>query len=619
MPDFKMVKAITKEYGIPWALNRSLYSAKLKMLVALPSTASFFEKKTKYPSRLDLFDIDIVALKSMLEGLSKEDKEYIIHTADNACQGIVRGFSSVDLNYGIPIDWQLSPLTGKRCDERLPWYKIPDFDENRGDIKVIWEASRFSHFIAFSRAYLLTRNIAYYHAFSSQLDNWLKANPYSHGANFKCGQECSFRIVNVLLAYSVFREEGVATDADRSNVRDLVDRCYRKVLSNFFYARKCIKNNHTISELMGMIIGAWCCEDEKQLQKAISTLDDVIGEQFNNDGGYCQLSFNYQRLALQDLECVLSIEKKIGKQLSQQSKEKIKKSALLMYQCQDECGDVPNYGYNDGALVFPLTSCNYRDFRPVINTAYFLITGKELYDYGKHQEELIWFSGRKKTFEEPFETVEKISSHFPEAGLFTIRGKQSWAMIVSNEYRSRPSHMDQNHLDLWVEGINVLCDAGTYSYTGDIGKIMVRNESHNTVTVNGRSQMNTHGPFMIYDWTKRELIHLDNTSFEGKTISQNGYAHVRQIKQVGTSYEITDNVDQEFILKFHTPCDVRLENGKALLSYKGNLLCMIQSEGSIKLEESSRSLFYLRQDSTTCLSIRGHANTNTKTVILINL
>ena len=106
-----------------------------------------------------------------------------------------------------------------------------------------------------------------------------------------------------------------------------------------------------------MIVGAWCCKDQRQLEKAYKWLNEVIDEQFMDDGGYCQFSFNYERLVLQDLECVLSIEKKTGKNLSDRSKEKIKNAAILMYQCQDESGDVPNYGYNDGALVFPLTSC----------------------------------------------------------------------------------------------------------------------------------------------------------------------------------------------------------------------------------------------------------------------
>ena len=617
MPNTRMIKAVLKEYGIPWTANRLLYSIKLKMMRIAPPTEMLFEKRPKYPQRLDLFQIDLNALTSFIRGLSDKDKAELIETADKACESSIIGFSSTILDYGNPIDWQLSPITGKRSNENQKWYQIPDFDKERGDIKVIWEASRFSHFITLARAFMLTENKKYYYAFSEQLNSWLKKNPYGYGANFKCSQECSLRMVNTLLAFTVFKNARIVNDADTSNVRDLIDRCYRKVLSNFFYAYKCIKNNHTISELMGMIVGAWCCKDQRQLEKAYKWLNEVIDEQFMDDGGYCQFSFNYERLVLQDLECVLSIEKKTGKNLSDRSKEKIKNAAILMYQCQDESGDVPNYGYNDGALVFPLTSCGYRDYKPAINTVYALVTGKQLYISGKHQEELIWFSAGKLLNQYELQKIERQSSQFIDAGLFTIRQSNSWMMIVSNEYHTRPAHMDQGHVDLWVDGVNVLCDAGTYSYASEIGKRLIRSENHNTAFVQDVSQMNTHGPFMIYDWPRRKIIHLDDTCFEGKTMSANGYSHVRRVKQIGASYEITDQVNKDYKIAFHTPCEVSIEGNKALLFYKGNKLCEIKSNGRIERQISERSPFYVKKDVSACLLIDGHYGTDIKTIIEI--
>ena len=607
MPDLEMLKTVTKEYGILWAFNRALYSVKLKMLGMIPATAKLFEKTTVYPTRLNLFEIDTAAIKRLLEGLSEQEKTDLIQTADNACQGTIKGFSSLEFDYGKPIDWQLNPLTGKRCNEKLSWFKIPDFDKERGDIKVIWEASRFSHFITLARAYLLTGDRKYYQAFSEQLDDWLKKNPYGYGANFKCSQECSLRLVNGLLVYTVFKKVGLATDADRSNVRELIDRCYRKVLSNFFYAYKCIKNNHTISELMGMIVGAWCCEDEKQLDQAVKLLDEVIDEQFTDDGGYRQFSFNYQRLALQDIECVLSIEGNIGRKLSEKSKRKVKASAILVYQCQDESGDVPNYGSNDGALVFPVNSCGYRDFKSVINTVYALTAGNQIYDDGSHQEELLWFSGGKRLDDYPKVGVKRVASQFPDAGLFTMRNPNSWAMIVLNDYESRPAHMDQFHFDLWIDGVNVLCDSGTYSYATEIGRQLVRNESHNTAVIEGKPQMKSSGPFMIYDWTKRRIERSEENYFEGTLVSANGYTHFRKIEKICNGFRIIDNVDTNWkaskSIVFHTPCDVVLESNMANIFYNADLICSIKSTGNITKFNTQRSVYYLKRENITRISV----------------
>lgn len=618
MIEIKKVKSVINEYGVEWILNRSLYSSKLKMLEIIPIMEGCFEKKTNYPRRLNIFNIDIDELRDFLRGLSDKEKDVLIKRANYSCNGIIIGFQSIELNYGKPIDWQMNPLTGKRCDAKKKWYKIPDFDKEVGDIKIIWEASRFSHFLILARAYLLTNDVKYYRAFRDQLDDWLKNNRYGYGANFKCSQECSFRMINALLSYSIFRQCGIVTDSDMSNMKDLVDRCYRKILSNFFYAYKCIKNNHTISELVGLIVGAWCCNDKNQLNVAYKLLDEVIDEQFTLDGGYKQFSFNYQRLALQDINVVMSIETKTGKSLNINSKNKILNAAILMYQCQDVSGDMPNYGHNDGSLVFPITSCCYRDFRPIINTTYALITGKQLYKEGNHQEELIWFSGQKKLKEYDIEFIEKVSSHYSEAGIYTIRDSGSWAMIILNNYQSRPAHMDQLHFDLWVDGYNVFCDGGTYSYASEEGYRLVKNESHNTITVNGVSQMNLGGPFLIYDWTKQKLGQCDDNFFEGTILSSNGYIHNRKVRYKDNEYEITDKVDKDFVVLFHTPYEVILNNNnEANIKCNNKLLCTIRSSGTIINRINERSLYYLKKENTNCLVIKGQAGNKIKTIIEI--
>ncbi len=617
MPSIRMIKSIINEYGLNWLKNRLIYSIKLKTLRAFPFTECLYEKQANYPIRLDLFDIDVAELRSFIRRLSIIDKEELIEKANNSCEGIITGFSSVELNYGLPIDWQLNPITGKRASEKIKWYNIPDFDKDRGDIKVIWEASRFSHLVTLARAFLLTDDIKYYNAFSTQLDDWLKKNPYCYGANYKCGQECSFRMVNTLLAYTIFKELGVATDADASNVKDLVDRCYRKVLSNFFYAYKCIKNNHTLSELMGIIVGAWCCSDNGQLDKAYKLLDKVIDEQFTGDGGYIQFSFNYQRLALQDLECIFSIERKTKRSLNKNSKNKVINSALLMYQCQDSTGDMPNYGSNDGALIFPLTSCGYRDYKPVINAIIALGTEKQLYLPGKHQEELIWFSGQKSINDYNFAEIDRKSQQFDDAGLFTFRNDHYWGMIVLNSYKSRPAHMDQLHFDLWVDGLNVLCDSGTFSYASNEGQMFARNDSHNTALVDGFYQMNVKGVFMVYDWTKRYIAKYNNCFFEGVSNSKNGYIHKRKIRATSSGFEIIDKVDKDYSILFHTPCDIEQRENQVLLIHNGNIMCELQSNGVINICSAVRSVYYLKKEPIYCISISGKAKSEIITTISI--
>lgn len=611
-----MIETIIREYGMPWLFNRSLYAAKLKMLSIFPASERLFEKKTGTVKRLDIFDIDLDKIRNTLEKLSEDEKRKLIDKADKACKGIIRGFSSIELDYGAPVNWQLNPLTGVSCAKDRKWYRIPDFDQERGDIKAIWEISRFSHLILMSRVFLLTDDTRYYKAFSNQVQSWAKENMYSYGANYKCGQECSLRMVNILLAYHVFNKCGYTTEADKQAVCCIVNDSYRKVLSNFFYAYKCIKNNHTISECMGMIVGAWCHNDTNRIKKAYEYLEKAVEDQFTDDGGYTQYSFNYQRLALQDMNLILSISDKTGISLSNRSIMKLSASAKLMYQCSTENGDMPNYGANDGALIYPFTSCRYRDFRPVIQTTLALADGVRVYDDAVVDEELIWHGVDERRLRDI--VIKKESYAFEEAGIFTLRQGKIFVMFIANKYKKRPAHMDQLHVDVWVDNMNVYCDSGTYSYASKLGQSLSRTKGHNTVRINDKEQMNYKPPFLIYNWTQRMLVNVFGNGIRAEIRSKNGYKHTREIELKDNRLSISDKVQTiksgecEYQVMWHTPCDITMiDFSKEIHLEQDGLHVKMKVDGDVTIEKSTRSTHYLQLEEIKCVCV----NNGKKTII----
>lgn len=613
-----MLKAILKEYGLPWAVNRVLYSAKLKSMALLPQTECLYEKKVNV-KQIDIFSIDIGCLKQFLNALTDNEKIRIINDADRTIDGRIEGFSSIELNYGSPFNWQLNPLTGKATDLNEKWYKIPDFDKERGDIKVIWEASRFTHLLTLARAYCISEDSRYYKAFSDQINEWVIRNRYSYGANYKCGQECSIRMINVLLAYIVFQNAEVTSTDDERNVKTIVKDSYRKILSNFFYAYKCIKNNHTISEIMGMVVGAWCCEDQKQLNKAYGYLEKIINNQFTEDGGYAQYSFNYQRLALMELNIILSISNKTGLQIGESAKKRLLNSTLLLYQCQAPNYDLPNYGSNDGSLIFKMTSCGYRDFRPVCNTTYRLITGKELYAEDLHREELIWHGLHAGIG--TFDNIDKCNMAYSEAGIFTIRNDNSMMMLVCNDYHKRPGHMDQLHLEFWIKDVNVFCDCGTYSYASELGQRLIRCESHNTAEVTNKEQMLIKPPFLIYDWSERKELFFSDDIIRAKVLFKTGYSHEREIVKTVYGFEIKDKVSSDgkqlTKINFHTVCDVEIDGNQIKLSNQGKNVCSMITNGTFDLKQADKSLYYFKAEKINCISIIKSDNKVVLTKILM--
>ncbi len=614
----KMIKSLLTEYGLKWTLNRGLYSLKLKAMCKLPAIEKVFEKNV-IVTRIDIFNFDIDSIRDFLLKLDDEKRAGIISIADKAIEGVITGFSSIELNYGKPINWHLNPQTGVESRRDTKWYRIPDFNTEMGDIKVIWEASRLTHFLYFSRSYLITEDIRYYEAFSNQLVDWLKNNSYSYGANYKCGQEATLRMINVLMTYAVFKSCGVTTEEDKENVIRIVEGSYKKVLSNFFYAHKCIKNNHTFSEILGLIVGAWCCEDEVAVQKSFELMDDEIKSQFLEDGGFTQYSFNYHRFTLQILECLYKVSEKTGVYITEI--DRLKKSVLLLYQVQEQDGNVPNYGSNDGALIFPLTACGYRDFRPVLNTIYALLEEKRLYEYGDYYEELLWF-GKKR--ELPNANIKRESSSFNNSGFYTICHDGGFLMTCLQDFKSRPAHMDQLHIDLWHKGINVFCDSGTYSYASELGKELASTSGHNIVKLDDLEQMNKCGTFLVSDWTSIRDVKHDNNNFCGSMISKNGYSHTRKIVTTKHGYQIDDaviGVGDKCKCLFHTPCEVKVTSYGFELHKHGKKLCTVKTDSNnIEIHKVYRSLYYLKKEEINRITITykmTNQNCNMKTFIAL--
>jgi hypothetical protein len=272
---------------------------------------------------------------------------------------------------------------------------------------------------------------------------------------------------------------------------------------------------------------------------------------------------------------------------------------------QDKTGDVPNYGSNDGALIFPVTTSLYRDFRPVLNTVHAVLKGKRLYDQGNHDEEILWFSDldiRKVTHA----SIQRKSVSYGDSGFYSLRHNDGHLMIVLQDFKTRPAQMDQMHIDLWHKGVNVLCDSGTYSYATDLGKHLALTAAHNTVKIGDKEQMKKHGPFLIYDWTSATEVEFDENYFRGTMKSKNGYSHTRVINKDSAGYSIEDQVVgdvENYEVLLHTPCEIEKKEYGLDLFFDNRLIAKIITEDEIQASQSYRSVYYLKKEKITWISI----------------
>lgn len=437
------------------------------------------------------------------------DAEATLRAARDVLAGHWRYFSRAVIDVGVPPDWHLNPATGGRLPEDVHWSNVSDFAF--GDIKYVWEASRFSVTFVLARAYARTGDESFASSFWALVEHWASANPPQRGVNWKCGQEASFRVMAWCFGLHAFASSSETTPARVARLVAMIAVHAERVERNLRYAWS-QKNNHGISEAVALwTVGLLFPELAKAAswkRKGRRLIVREVARQIYADGSYVQHSFNYHRVMLDDLVWALRLGEANGDPLPRPIYDAVGRAAAFLQQCLDDSnGQAPQTGSNDGALVVPLTNCDFNDHRPAVQVASLVARGGRAFPPGPWDEQALWMCGVQALQARPLPPLDD-SLAATDGGYYVIRGRASWALMRCATYRDRPGHLEQLHVDLWWKGTNVACDAGTYRYNADPPWNNALNVTavHNTVTVDGLDQMTPLTRFLAVDWSTGRMV-----------------------------------------------------------------------------------------------------------------
>ncbi len=447
--------------------------------------------------------------------------------AENILSGNILYFNKNWINVGRDYDWITNPSNGYKYDISKHWSEIADLSEVAGDIKYVWEKSRFSYLLTLIRYDFHTSNDLSEFVFS-EIDSWIKANPINKGPNWRCSQEISLRIFNWCFALSYYRDSEALTEERWNRIQNVIYWSLHHVYHHIDFSRIAVRNNHAITETLFLALSnmmfPFIPETKKWSEKGRKWFEEEVDYQIYDDGTFLQFSMNYHRVVIQLFSLAFSVSEFFEKPFSENVYEKAYKSLNFLYQCtQDENGWLPNYGSNDGALFFPFSDSDYRDYRPQLNTLHKILIQKDIYNETFIQEDSIWFGEQKKS-ENNFQKLVKdfTPQSFVNGGFYLLRQGDFFTFIRCGNHKDRPAQADNLHLDLWYKGENILRDSGTYKYNTDpeILEYFMGTKSHNSVMIENHSQMLRGGRFIWYYWTQAGKVVWKQTEnsyiFEGE-------------------------------------------------------------------------------------------------------
>lgn len=528
-----------------------------------------------------------------------------------------QGFGWVDLDNSAHPKWNQALLSGAIADVNdLHWSEISDFSLNVGDIKTVWELSRFDWLLCFCVDYLKTGNAEFIDKINTWLVDWSKSNPTNAGINWKCGQEASIRLMHLCVAALLLKQKKSLTPVFIEFLKQHLERIEPTLL----YAMA-QDNNHGTSEATALYIGGLLLtvNGEVKFGKKFSSkgrywLENRAKRLIEVDGSFSQYSVNYHRVML-DSYCLCEVfRKQFGQQaFSSKLYARLEAATIWLYSfTQSKNGDAPNIGANDGAKLIPLTDTHYRDYRPSVQLASTLFLNEFKYPVdGKYHQVINLILG----YDQKLGVNASLKSAlFSDGGYAFLKNDNSSLYFRCPSFKFRPGQCDALHFDFWLNGKNILRDGGSFSYNTDDKWLTYFSgvESHNTVQFDERNQMPKLSRFLYGNWLKTKILSSDFTDVSNQAITASytdGWQaqHKRSIKFESSKLIVIDDVSgfkQKAVLRWRLIPGDWFINGNTITN--GVVSIQIESNKAInrlELTQGWESRYYLRKTKLPVLEV----------------
>lgn len=479
------------------------------------------------------------------------------------CRGRALGFGYIEqpLEGDAPPAWSRSLISGFEVPSAgRHWSTIEDFSSPAGDIKAFWEYSRFGWLAAFVGESMQSGDSGWLDLANTWLEDWSHHNPVNAGIQWKCGQEAGIRVMHMVMAQVV--GGWTITPACATLLRQHLARI--EVTLEYAMAQD---NNHGTSEACGLYVGGLLlqargegnADDQRWIELGRSWLEDRADVLIAADGTFAQYSTNYHRLMLDTL-CFAEQVRRVYADRPFSPTFYVRAEAAsrwLANFCDPISGRAPNLGANDGAQIFPLVYADYGDFSISVALAAAI------------------FLRRRYTFASPaakntlalWQVEPKVSRPLPPArsecssagGWQHLVQPRAHCYFSAPRFEFRPSQCDGHHLDLWIDGVNWLRDAGTYSYNTDEPwqSYFSSVAAHNSAQFDGMPQMPRISRFLFGSWlqTKLECIDLAGPvcRVESSYRNASGALHRRRVELATHQLKVRDQLagfNQSVVLRW---------------------------------------------------------------------
>lgn len=438
-------------------------------------------------------------------GINFNNKDY----SNNTIIHLLAGYDYIEYkkkwHSGFQTDneWPLIPsykLSYKQCD-RI------------GDARTNWELNRHFQFTLLAKAFYTTKDIAYLQELKELWTDWNKSNPFIWGISWTSVMEIAIRSISWMITLSFLKKSGVEDKEFLAKLEIGIKNMVGYVEKH--YSRFSSANNHLIVEATAIGLAGFCFNYEYWKKLSFNILNRELFFQNYSDGINKELSLHYHTFVMEAYLLICNCIRVNGMDIPETWLSMIRNMSEFVSHSLCSEGKACEFGDNDEGKILDLQGGEINHYLYILQFSS-LITKRRNCSFNDINETIRWLFNAKDIADikkQPLYDNSK-SRCFRTGGNSFLRNIDNNVLIGIDHAAlgfgniAAHGHSDALSFQLFVRGVQVFADPGTYIYHCDIESRNKYREtiSHNTICIENRSQSEMLGAFL---WGKKANCYLE--------------------------------------------------------------------------------------------------------------
>ena len=536
---FRRLKAMSAQ-EVLWRLSqKSIQKAEQK---------KFKAKKVKVTSSLFNSKLNNLKIDANKMHLNLDNRSYSLETSIPLLGGYDYQSYKKQWNAG----FQITNKWPEEFSYSLEYKQRDDI----GDARTNWELNRHFQFALLAKDYRASGEEKYLSELVELFEDWNKKNPFLWGISWTSVMEVAIRCSNWCYTYCFL--------SGLSGTENILEKLQNGILNmadyiSAHYSRYSSANNHLIVEAYAIGQVGILADYKPWTDLSVKILTREFPLQNYSDGVNKELSLHYQSFYMEAVGLMMRLLVKNSIEIPGIWHPWMDKMSRYLCDCMGNYGEVVEFGDNDEGKILDLTGAKYDHYKYVLQLMSCLLGNRYVDDIGTNEnirwlfeQEDISKANKKKLY------VPENSACYKEGGNTILRSSDRKILIGIDHAAlgfgsiAAHGHADALSFQMYIEGLPVFIDPGTYIYHCDIESrnAFRKTKNHNTVCVDGKDQSGMLGAFL---WGKRANSHLISYSSTLGGIelvaSHDGYAPARHVRKfefdARSELIITDQVENK--------------------------------------------------------------------------